>query len=62
VCILSWIFLRRRYNRWEISGVCLALIGIIFTVLASLIQENWEFKGSVEGDCIVLLGTVLYAV
>ena len=62
VCILSVLFLKRRYRKWEWTGVLLALIGIILAILASLVQENWKFQGSVLGNCLVLLGTFLYAV
>lgn len=62
VCILSVLFLKRRYGRWEWTGVFLALIGILIAIFASLLQENWQFKGSVFGNFLVLIGTFLYAV
>jgi len=61
VCLLSVLFLRRRYSRWEWTGVLLALVGIVLAIFASLVQEDWEFRGSVLGNCLVLLGTFLYA-
>ena len=62
VCILSVLFLKRRYRWWEWTGVGLSLVGIVLTVLASLMQEDWQFQGSVLGNCVVLCGTLLYAV
>ena len=56
VCVLSYVFLNRRYNKYQISGVAISLIGILAAIFASLIAEDWKFEGSVVGNCLVLLG------
>ena len=60
VMVFSYIFLKRRYNKIEYLGTGIALCGVVLVIISDLQSVDYEFGGTVEGDMIVIAGTVLY--
>mmetsp|Transcript_25953 Transcript_25953/g.25530 ORF Transcript_25953/g.25530 Transcript_25953/m.25530 type:complete len:166 (-) Transcript_25953:185-682(-) len=60
--ILSYIFLKHRYNKYQYSGAAIALCGVCVIIISDLRDNNWLWGGTIEGDLFVLIGSILYAV
>lgn len=61
VVLLSYVCLKRRFTRKEYIGVCLAVIGVLCTIVSDLWSAGWQWGGSMFGDCLVLASALLYA-
>lgn len=62
VCVLSCIFLKKRFHKFELGGVFVALGGIVCIVISDLKSQHWQWDGYFYGDLMVLVGTLLYCV
>jgi len=60
VFVLSYIFLKKKFHKYEVIGVCIALAGILCVILSDLKVEGWVWTGYFAGDVMVLIGTTLY--
>mmetsp|Transcript_8969 Transcript_8969/g.17311 ORF Transcript_8969/g.17311 Transcript_8969/m.17311 type:complete len:312 (+) Transcript_8969:242-1177(+) len=62
VFVLSYIFLKKKFHKYEVIGVCIALAGILCVILSDLKVEGWVWTGYFAGDVMVLIGTTLYCI
>ncbi|KAM7430957.1 hypothetical protein ABFA07_018400 [Porites harrisoni] len=68
VLVLSWIFLKVRYQCVHYSGVVICLVGIICLVIADYYGSRYYgaggtvCKNQVVGDILVLCGSIMYGV
>jgi solute carrier family 35 protein F1/2 len=59
--ILSYVFLKKKFTKFELVGVLVALTGVVCVVISDLQRQGWVWGGYFVGDLMVIGGTVLYS-
>lgn len=63
VLALSWSILKVRYNLGQFSGIIICTCGVIFLFLSDVQPlKNLDANGTIKGDILVLLASLLYAI
>lgn len=62
VMVLSILFLKRRYNKYQYYGTAVAFVGLVCIIVSHLEAAQWMWGGTVLGDFLVLTGAALYAI
>ena len=62
VMILSILFLKRKYNSFQYTGIGVAFFGLILILISHLQTAEWTWRGNLLGDFVVLGGAALFAV
>lgn len=62
VLLLTWLFIKTRYNIGQFIGVCACVLGLVLVILSD-VHAGDRSGGSnvVLGDALVIIGSTLYA-
>ncbi|KAI5056779.1 hypothetical protein GOP47_0028597 [Adiantum capillus-veneris] len=62
VLLLTWLFIKTKYNAGQLIGVCACVLGLVLVILSD-VHANDRAGGSnaVLGDALVIIGATLYA-
>jgi len=61
VFVLSSVFLKTRYSKYQFLGAGVCLSGVVSIVASDLHKNNWEWGGGILGDVLVIAGAGLYS-
>jgi drug/metabolite transporter (DMT)-like permease len=62
IAFLSWLFLHERINRLQVSGIVLAMIGVLLVVSRGNLRELFVGKFGTIGDLLILISAPNWAV
>jgi drug/metabolite transporter (DMT)-like permease len=62
IAILSWIFLHEKLNFLQITGICLATIGVLLVVGKGEFRSLFQGSFGEAGDYLVLISAINWAV
>eukprot|EP00250_Pteridium_aquilinum_P008456 c17958_g1_i1 orf=276-1418(-) len=62
VLLLTWLFIKTKYNVGQLIGVCVCVLGLVLVILSD-VHANDRSGGSnaILGDALVFIGATLYA-
>lgn len=61
VIIGSILFLKEKVTKIEFLGIFIAVFGTILTIIQPLINSSFDFLKNIQGNLLVLAGTIVWA-
>ncbi|KAH7314562.1 hypothetical protein KP509_21G009300 [Ceratopteris richardii] len=62
VLLLTWLFIKTKYNIGQLIGVCICILGLVLVILSDVHAKDRSGGSNVLlGDALVIIGATLYA-
>ena len=61
VMLISYFFLHKRFNKTQILGATVCLMGLSCVVFSDLWSQHWKWEGKVYGDVLVIGSAIMFA-
>ncbi|KAH7365156.1 hypothetical protein KP509_18G011600 [Ceratopteris richardii] len=62
VLLLTWLFIKTKYNVGQLIGVCICILGLVLVILSDVHAKDRSGGSNVLlGDALVIIGAILYA-
>lgn len=62
VLLLTWLFIKTKYNAGQLIGVCACVLGLVLVILSDVhASDRSRGSNAILGDALVIIGATLYA-